>query len=229
MDLGEAVEQYAGPAIPCEGSAEKVAATTAEMLPVERDAALRVMGLALGRPISLDFLRMRTAEGWPRFAVFSLKDPVCWFEASLAWDISALWSKHTLRDYDERRESNVRPLSLYARFFKDVHRSLAAKCFEVKASRGCRGKEVVARIAQRWVGALPASARAKAKVATGVFKKDQILLVAEAGPWSLTEEVLSPKADPLLVAYDENAGAFLLDAFDLTSAEDMVRREFTSD
>ena len=61
-------------------------------------------------------------------------------------------------------------------------------------------------------------------------------MIAEAGPWHYTDHVEKvpppPPApvfrDPLIVAWDRvGCQNFLIDSFDLTPIEEMIRREFT--
>jgi hypothetical protein len=108
---------------------------------------------------------------------------------------------------------------------------------EIKYHVGCK-------ISQKFQGCIPESVHDSIEKARPHFQ-DNIFLVAEARPWTVEckgtswqkdvptirdrfRSMMDRVVDPLVIGWhDKFNQAFLIDSFDVTSVEDMVRREFS--
>ena len=99
---------------------------------------------------------------------------------------------------------------------------------------------VSCKISQKFQGCIPESVHDNIEKARPHFNNN-IFLIAEAGPWkvetkgrswqteapTIRDRVLM-SVDPLVIGWHTGFNqAFLIDSFDVTSVEDMVRKEFT--
>jgi hypothetical protein len=103
---------------------------------------------------------------------------------------------------------------------------------------------VSCKISQKFQGCIPESVHDNIEKARPHFNNN-IFLIAEAGPWAVEirgrswqvnpptlrdrwDNLVDRVVDPLVIGWhDKFNQAFLIDSFDLTSVEDMVRREFS--
>lgn len=75
-------------------------------------------------------------------------------------------------------------------------------------------------------GLIPIKTKEKVEEAKQIFREDQIYIISEVQPNEWTEEVIElPGIDPLVVGISSNK-TLLIDYFDTTPLEDIVRREF---
>lgn len=188
---------------------EKLQKLEVDLFPCEHIGGQYVVGSTLQYPqIDLDFLRMRDNQGWPRFVAVSLRKTKMRFMVEVS-------SRSTTKT-----KCNAPRLMLY---FGDVCKRMAKV-----ASKRC-GPTLWDRcrvtLASRFTGLIPTTARQRIQE---LPKGLDIYLIAEAGEWEINTTTLAPiDRDPLIVAHHANGGAYLIDSFDTTPVEEMVRREFT--
>lgn len=182
-------------------------------------------------PISLEILKWRSKkDGWPVFAMFDMSSPICRF--------GGFWSQRAgrLPMYAQMgafngvlrgKEGNIlcgTPSTFklpYGEsvmdYYGDVFEKLAR--LDTDQSRPKAGE-----IYATFNGVIPDSTRQKIVDASDSKRFNQIVIIAEAS-WSLALRPFNP--DPLVVGFSDS-GAWLIDSFDLTPIENIVKSEFTS-
>lgn len=182
------------------------------LLPCERDAAfplsqrlweLNCEVLDQKYPaMDMSFLNWRRkADGWPVFAVYEPDSPVCEFRISFGeWGHAR----------NERFPASPGDYSDVFRKMAATMRSEGSTMFNSRALRST------------FKGIIPDTTRAciKSAVASGEFNK--VLIVGEA-VWEQIDSVV--RYDPLVIGTLGTKG-WLLDAFDLTPIERIVKAEF---
>lgn len=194
-------------------SFEQVAEMVGKLTPMEGNGRDKLWAMRYPL-ISLEFLRMRDAKGFPRFAVFCPESS----RFSLHSEGIDAWS---YRDHGYRW---IAP-SIVRHYFADVNRTLR------KQAKGrstlWNRKELI--ISQTFNGLIPDKLRDEMRQC-GKAMPGRPLIVADAGEW-VVSETSQPRlsgVDPLVIQFDyaRPEQAWLIGHFDITPTEDYVRREF---
>lgn len=158
--------------------------------------------------VDLEPLTWRNGQGAPRFVLFNPNNPTFTFKTELHTGYNGEVTKIL---------STIRPELpnvLWAKY-QDFAKYLESQAVSRKKTLS---------VTARFGGILPLEAREKLAITKVYFP--QTFILAEVTTWSTTEE--SPiDDDPLIVGYDGGA-LWLTYAFDTTSAEEYVKREFTT-
>lgn len=166
-------------------------------------------------------LKWRDASGYPRLVVLSLDSPR--FELSVVCKQG--WRVDSRSGNDVKmtqRKSFVFPKlpKVIACCYRDVLERLVATAKESRKSQF---------LATEYNGVIPDQTREKIHEALKQFSG--VFLIAEAKNWSLTEK--KPKqmprpnrGDPIVVGFD-GSNLWVIDSFDLTPIERLVKSEFT--
>jgi hypothetical protein len=164
--------------------------------------------------LSLEPLKWRDKNGWPRLALFGLESPVCSLRVEGYW--SDKWFRSEWKPYSKIYSGMPTELLQY---YDDVKQKLYDLCAQHKA-------DVTLRCS--YSGVFPLSTRHKIHDNMDKFKR--LYLLTEATDWQvvMTEK---PKptlelADPLLVGWDGES-LWLIDHFELTPIERLIAAEFT--
>lgn len=198
----------------------------AEMLPIEslstekidevhREASRQIKRLTDVEKLrqyatfSVEPLKWRNKDGWPRLAVFSLASPTVKFAViaqTADWTGRRSWKRHIAPTYPR----------LISDCYADV---LAAMSIKAKALK----KSV--HLEAQFTSLIPAPIKAKIAEAQPHFK--EIFIVAEAPNWKLeTVAIPRPQRDPLVVGFDGH-NLWLIAAFDATPLERYIQDEWT--
>lgn len=158
----------------------------------------------------------------PKLAIFGLNSPTCGLRAT---NVS-----------EDRDRWTIEPPHLpweIGHCFDDVFRGLESGDFGILSNPNHRQygyldswdlneyREIVA----RFEGFIPDSVREKISTATPVFGNN-IFIVAEVKEWR-SEPTFIARRDPLVIGWD-GANCWLIDAFDVTPLEALIRSEFTT-
>lgn len=156
---------------------------------------------------SLAPLTWRDKQGFPRLAVFSLDSPE--FEISYVGKRSEWFDRLAWK-------SRITPKLPHdmAQCYSDVTKRLAVTA---KKSRK------TTRLRATFSGLIPEEARKQIIQAREIFS--QIFIVAEVKQWDLEQSVIPRPTDPLVVGYD-GKHFWLVTAFDPTSLEEFIARNF---
>lgn len=203
--------------------------------------------------LSMEVLRWRDQQGFPKLALFSLTDPAFSIEADYNW-----WFGQADQHWQVGGSIQQLPKpisSLYGDIlerFKDEFQKDMRKNPNLRTGKWCKN------IRSRFSGVIPQWVRKKIQQATAdfsvstqrveinnanavwpfkrkVMKTDiatNIFLIAEVDKWVVNKETLvvkeaSPLPDPLVVGYKAGCLWFIC-SFDETPLENYVRMEFTS-
>lgn len=204
-----------------EASAKPVIQTRIGDLKRERDRLQNLAKYGEYGCLSLEPLKWRDKNKYPRLVVLSLDSPR--FELSV--------KSETRWEYDGRRgddfprtryKGHISPKlpPLINNCYTDVLKNLEAKAKQKKKS---------IYLATEYVGFIPDETRAKIQDAEKQFK--DVFIIAEAKHWSLVEKKSKQlprpnRGDPLVVGFD-GVNLWIVDSFDLTSIERLVKTEFT--
>jgi len=157
---------------------------------------------------------------YPRLAIFSLDSP--------RFEISAQVEMHDAYNGDywvprRRYKGKISPTlpPVIAKCYSDVLERLMVTAKEKRKS---------VFLATSYVGLIPDETRAKIADAKKLFK--DIFIIAEGKNWELTEKkpkvFRNPNAgDPLVAGFD-GTNLWVIDAFNLTSIERLIKSEFTA-
>jgi hypothetical protein len=165
------------------------------------------------------FLTWRRKDGWPSLAIFSLDAPLCEF----------FWKDWNADDsHASKEELNLAwagrrwPENFRKKYYSDVFDRLEilARNKYPDDHRGC------ARIAAQFSGLLPEKTKGKLEGLRNLFGS-RMFVVREAPEWKLNTWVAPRKWDPLLVGTDYD-GLWLLDEFDLTPLERIIKSEWAT-
>ena len=215
----------------------------AELTPLEADSAYALKVACVAgqvQRISLEFLSIRGDDGWPRFAFYRPDSCVCRFTRSVRVSYRFLgkrghadpsqcvlgWTWNWNHPFGRW---NIPGLLLpYCDAMQiDLDRRSLERHSKQQQGSLCWEWEVVA----RWQGLLPHATRDKLACAQEI-ELGPLIFVAEVPEWQVncTKRPVPFVGDPLLIALKTSTNeAYLLDAFDITPVENMVRREFTTD
>lgn len=209
---------------------ENLKKQASKLFGVEMEAKKELLRLVATYPVlDLGFLNMRTEDGWPRFAVFSIDSPKCYFEIDSGWPKSIMQRL-------QRKESFARP------DIKTTHPAGILNYFDFSDIFAKMAKIVLSR--KKWLESYPGLRLSEifkgilsqeARQAIADYKSNNmdysIYIIAEAGNWSQTFIEIPPRSiDPLVIAYHPDldpTSACLLAKFDLTIVEEYVAREFS--
>lgn len=159
---------------------------------------------------SLEPLKWRNNDGWPRLAVFDVDSPYVKFYVSGRDDG---WG-------------NIRYVAGYSPEMPgDIVKCYADVSTKLKTIAKTKRRNVS--IEAEFGHMIPSGVRKTIIAAKKKFK--QVMVVAEIPKWSLKEKnIARPKpktADPLIVGYD-GCNYWLIDSFDTTSIEHYIKTEF---
>lgn len=186
------------------------------LLPIESDAKAQIgarlaeldcLSLnALFPSIDLSFLRWRRKDdGWPVFAFFSIEKKDC----SLSVDRGG-WSSNPKIPYGDTKH-------IATAFYGDVFDRL--ETFRTDATGLDRSV-----LSATFKGVIPEKTREKIVDCAKGKLFGNIIIVAEA-PWHLRKEIIDP--DPLVIGV-KHGKAWLIDVFDLTPTEQIIKSEWTT-
>ena len=163
-----------------------------------------MMDLGL-KKIDMSFLSMTNKDKSPAFAVYSLDNPRCYF---------------TVRAFSigDRMLSPINVCSVSSRIYK---------YYEQAMLKNRPRWFMLSRIdyEHRFYGLIPDTTKQKIEKCRNKF--DEIVIVAEATNWNVKKVQIPKDRDPLVIGR-KGDDFYLIDVFDITTAEDMVRREFTA-
>ena len=161
------------------------------------------------------FMTWRHKDGWPSLAIFSLESPSCEFVHEPEGPFSIMRSEHDMSRYWPERFKE--------KYYADVYQKLERLAREEYAPDHLRG---CARISAKFSGILPEKTKDKLEGLKEHFGK-QMFVVREAPEWEVDTWAVPLNFDPLLVGvYGE--GFWLLDDFDLTPLERIIKSEFST-
>jgi len=210
--------------IPERMSVEKLRKVSSKLTPMEHDAQVRVW--AMRWPvISLEFLRMRDKDGFPRFAVFTPESNWCIFSGNF-WKGSisrgAMWGNGLSLELQRLSASLVQE------YFGDIVKRMKteSKCGLFTGIGG----GITCCISQQFNGVIPDSVREQMSVCAEIVP-GRTIVVSEATPWKVSTRPHPALSDPdplVIRVVDGNpAEALLVAHFDATKAEEYVMREFS--
>ncbi len=196
------------------------------------ELSVDILGLKLDKVykrIDMGFLMMRkntgSDAGLPLFAVFTPTVPD--FEVAMH-----ITKKERSNDYIEHVSCSRKSVRSWFRsaFSQTIRRHAETHLTRWGSDRYWYAVDLTVRITAKFAGVIPDSVRKRIHLAQPDF--DEILIVSEAPLWEVKVEdrLLRPVpvGDPLVIGR-KGKGFWLIDSFDTTSAEEYVRREFTSD
>lgn len=163
------------------------------------------------------FLTWRRKDGWPSLAIFSLESPDCEFAHE-----TTHWTALIARSRKENKGRHW-PERFRRKYYEDVYRKLeylAMNEVSPDTMRGC------ASIRARFSGLLPDKTKAKMEGLKEHFGTN-MFVVREAPEWKLETWIAPEKWDPLLVGVCGD-GLWLLDDFDLTPLERIIKSEWAT-
>ena len=206
-------------------SLEQVTTILSSMLPAERRGKWDVVAQRYPR-VSLEFLRSRDSQGNPCFAVFHPASNVFWLSSRMR---SVTYETDYLFGWDKETAHRGRELSGY---FDDVIERWAQEGERQRRAINwwSRPERIVIEATQTLSGIIPDTVRQEMTQVQEVLPRATPYIVAEAGRWDLkSRRVSATLTDPLVVLIPHRTmppHGYLIAAFDVTTAEDYVRREF---
>jgi hypothetical protein len=165
--------------------------------------------------IDLSFLERSNEEGFPLFAVFSTDSKKCFIKG-----VFETFGPYCNTKYHTNFSSKI-IRQKYLKHFKILACKMVDKIPYVKDYM-----DFTMELSSNFSGILPLSARED--IVENKERFDEIVVIAEADNWKLSEEVIrsSYNPDPLIIGIRKNL-AYLISTFDITKLEDYVKREFT--
>lgn len=211
-------------------SKEEVKSLLDSLTPMEQNGRSQVIEMAYPR-LDLSFLRQRQSSGFPKFAVFSLDSPRCEF----GWSTST-WPQDLFLSRLFGGQSEELATFLSRTYFLDVFEVLRCEAARRRGKidslwKAITGSELMwmeLEAVQKFNGLLPKQVREEVKRANELWE-GPTMLIADADEWVING-VRDSKVDPLIVKFDgeKYSSAFLISAFNVSKAEDLVAREFST-
>lgn len=156
---------------------------------------------------SLEPLKWRNKQGFPRLAVFSLQSPN--FELAAIGDYGYDGHHRWSQKVDPKLPQEMRGC------YKDVLDKLSALAKQARKTT---------RLRAQFAMLIPRAVKEEIARVRGEFK--EIFVVAEVPSWDFKQTVIPrPNKDPLVVGYD-GASYWLIAAFDPTPLEAYIKAEF---
>ena len=162
----------------------------------------------------------RDKDGMPRLAIFSTESATAAFEARYSGD-----------GWQSDFSSTAPQLSkVLEQCFNDVREKMYQRSKSGYRRSGSSIERTTVTAAVHFAGVIPDQTKEKIRAAQKVFGS-QVFLVAETpGQWSFDEKKeveIIPRGDPLVIGVLGDT-VWLIDAFDLTTLENMAKSEFTT-
>lgn len=185
------------------------------------------------RPIDMGFLSQLDDQGWPAFAAFSISSPVAKIE--LKTEIDGRDRSDHIRfcnDFthmDEILRSSY-PQSVFDKLMKLNWKQIPLRRF---LSSNWRIRATTF-LSQEFPGLIPPEVRQQIKDANKDRQISDIAMITESTGWHVGQDIKKERIprprsiDPLVIGYsDHTKSCYLITAFDTTTLEDYVKREWT--
>lgn len=171
------------------------------------------------QPISLEFLTMKDVQGYPRFAVYNLKNKTCFIEIKTQTGTSgyvedSVWFSETIphfcHPYITKIGTSIAKTYLHPKYFSIFGSNRTYKLT----------------LCQEFMSIIPSEV--KEKIAEAKPDMESFAIICESAGWKVNETVTKlPKyTDPLVIGWSAEQ-SYLIDSFDMTSIEEWITQEFT--
>lgn len=167
--------------------------------------------------LNMDFLKMRNKDSLPKFAVFTLNEPIAYFKTTLEFFSDGRCSSVIL-------DTNCQNLAVVSRYY-DIFKLLRQHLWFESLSSSMVKKSWVT-LQTKFPGIIPANIRNQINEVRPHF--DEVVIIAEAPKWEIDGKIIHypPNPDPLVVGIKDKF-CYLVNSFDVTLLENYIVKEFT--